>query len=560
VTGRLTGQDTTATPKAPVPLGPRCNGETVSGVTITRGEPVMVERSTGALRPFLRFALAGIPTRESAIAPFLLVKQGDQCTELVLRESERVLRQQPYLADAKAVVTSATNGTVRVDFSTTDDIRPILGLGAKGGTPTRIKLGSANVAGYGMAAAAQWRQGFEFRDGWGLRYTHYHLFGRPFLFDSQLERNPLGEIATGSLSRPLYSQLQRIAWSAAFAQVNSYQSFLRGESDVPPLSLDVERTGWQLTAVYRIGGGANGVFGGMQLGGDHVKPADEGVIITDKGFVDDPDTTLARRYETQDRTMLSAILGARALRFFKAQGFDALEGAQDVANGMQVGGVVGHGLGSSFDGWFVGSQMYLGGGTPRMFVGLQASVQADREAGDWNDVIAEGRVAWYDHPTKRRTRIVSVEYSGGWSTTVPFELRLGTDRVGIRGYDDSQTSGGRRAVVRFEDRLVFPGFKQYFGLGGAAFIDAGKIWAGDIPFGETVNPRVGAGLGLILAIPRSSRQNLRVDVAAPLVSDAGSKWGVNFTISSGRPRFWRPASDLARARSVAQTPVVFGWP
>ena len=167
----------------------------------------MVERSTGALRPFLRFALAGAPTRSSAVAPFLLVKQGDKCTELALRESERLLRAQPYLADARAVVTPDTNGTVRVDFSTVDDIRPILGLGAKGGTPTRIKLGSANFAGYGMVLAAQWQQGFAFRDGWSLRYTNYHAFGRPILFDSQLERSPLGEVATGTLSQPLYSQL-----------------------------------------------------------------------------------------------------------------------------------------------------------------------------------------------------------------------------------------------------------------------------------------------------------------------------------------------------------------
>ena len=52
----------------------------------------------------------------------------------------------------------------------------------------------------------------------------------------------------------------------------------------------------------------------------------------------------------------------------------------------------------------------------------------------------------------------------------------------------------------------------------------------------------------------------RVDLATPLISDNGSKWGVNVTITSGRPRFWRPSADLARTRSVAQTPVVFGWP
>jgi len=556
--GRLGAQDTTAAKSAPTPLGPRCNGETISLVTVTRGEPVVVERSTGVLRPFLRFALAGVPTRASAIAPFLLVKQGDKCSELLLRESERVLRAQPYLTDAKAIVTPDANGTVRVDFSTTDDIRPILGLATKGGTPTRVKLGTANLAGYGMALAAQWKQGFAFRDGWLLQFRDYSTFGRQWLFDTYLEQAPLGTVATATLSQPLYSQLQRVAWSANVVHLDNYQSFLRGE-DIDPLSLEVNRTGWQVNALYRLGGGSNAVYGGVQVGGEHVSPGDRGVIITDDGFVDDPDTTLAARYTTQDRTLVSLILGARGLRFFKAKGFDALEGAQDVANGMQFGGAFGHGVGS-FDGWYLGTQLYAGMGTPRFFAGLEGNVEARREGDEWNDVIGEGRLAFYSHPTQRRTRILSIEYSGAWSTTVPFELRLGTDRAGLRGYEDSETSGGRRAVVRLEDRLVFPGFKQYLGLGGAAFIDAGKMWAGDVPFGETVNPRVGAGVGLIIAIPRSSRQNLRVDFAGPLISDAGSKWTVNFTISSGRPRFWRPASDLARARSVAQTPVVFGWP
>jgi len=556
--GRLAAQDTTATP-APVPVGPRCNGETISVVTIERGEPVMVERSAGWARPFLRFALAGAPTRSSAVAPFLFVRQGQRCTEMVLAESERVLRAQPYLADARAIAIPDTNGTVRVEFSTTDDIRPIVGLGMKGGSPTRVKIGSGNVAGYGMAAAAQWQDGFAFRDGWSLRFTDYHTFGEPFLFDTQLERSPLGEVAAASLSRPLYSQLQSLAWSATVAQVGRFQSFLRGE-DIDPLSLDVDRSSWELNAVYRIGGGRNGVFAGAQVAGDRIEPADVGVVITDTGFVDDPDTTLAPRYSTQNRALVGAILGARALRFFKAEGFDALEGAQDVANGIQAGGIVGRGVGSSNKGWFVGSQVYAGAGTPRSFVGMQASVETGRVDGDWTDMIAEGRIAWYSRPSKRRTRIASAEYSGAWNTTVPFELRLGADRVGIRGYEDSETAGGRRAVARLEERFVFPGIAKYLGFGGAAFIDAGKMWAGDVPFGQTVNPRVGAGIGLIFAVPRSSRKNLRVDLTAPLVSDGGSHWGVNVTITSGRPRFWRPAPDLARARSAAQTPTVFGWP
>jgi hypothetical protein len=558
--GSLLAQDTTAAAARPdSTFVPRCNGETVSVVTVDRQEPVMVERSAGWLRPFLRFALAGAPTRSSAVAPFLLVRQGEVCTEILLRESERVLRQQPYLADARAVAVPDGNGAVRVEFSTTDDIRPILGLGVKDGSPTRIKIGSANVAGYGMAAAAQWQQGFAFRDGWSLRFTDYHTFGQPYLFDTQLERSPLGEITTASLSKPLYSQLQKIAWSASVARVDRYQRLLRGK-DIDPISLDVERRSWEANAVYRIGGGMAGVFAGAQIGGDRVIPANRGVIITDTGFVADPDTTLGVRYSTTTRTTVAAILGARALRFFKAQSFAALEGAQDVANGVQVGALLGRSMGSNSEGWIVGSQLYAGAGGPTSFVGLQMSAETGRVEGDWTDMFAEGRVAWYSRPTRRRTRIASIEYTGAWNTSVPFQLLLGTDRVGIRGYEDSKTAGGRRAVARLEERMIFPGLAKYLGFGGAAFVDVGKMWAGDVPFGRTVNPRVGAGVGLIFAVPRSSRQNLRVDLAAPLISDNGSKWGVNVTITSGRPRFWRPASDLARARSAAQTPVVFGWP
>lgn len=559
VAGRLTAQDTTATPPpAPAP-GPRCDGERVSVVTVTRQEPVMVERSAGWLRPILRFALSGAPTRETAVAPFLLVREGDTCSEMVLAESERVLRAQPYLADARAVVTPDGAGTVRVDFSTVDDIRPILGLGVKDGSPTRVKIGSGNVAGYGMAAAAQWQQGFAFRDGWSMRYANYHTFGRPFLFDGQLERSPLGSIASASLARPLYSQLQNVAWSVSMDRVDRYQRFVRGEN-VDPLSLDVSRRTWEVNALYRIGGRSFGLFAGADLAGDRVVPSGDGVIITDTGFVADPDTLLGTRYDKTTRTLVAAILGARTLSFFKAEGFDALEGAQDVANGVQFATLIGRGVGSGPHGWFVGGQLYAGAGTPKSFVGLQTNIETGRANGEWSDVVGAGRLAWYSRPSPRRTRVASVEYAGAWNTTVPFQLLLGGKRVGLRGYEDSRTAGGRRALARLEERLIFPGLSKYLGFGGAAFVDAGKMWAGDVAYGRSVNPRVGAGVGLIFAVPRSSRQNLRVDVAAPLISDPGSKWGVNLTITSGRPRFWREPSDLARARSAAQVPVVFGWP
>ena len=127
-----------------------------------RGEPVVVERSTGVLRPFLRFALGGVPTRASAIAPFLLVKRGDKCSELALRESERVLRARLRIVLHRRKSGCHAGLERNRSRRRLDDRRrrPIVGLAANNGTPTRVKLEPlANLAGYGMALAAQWKQG-----------------------------------------------------------------------------------------------------------------------------------------------------------------------------------------------------------------------------------------------------------------------------------------------------------------------------------------------------------------------------------------------------------------
>ena len=137
-----------------------------------------------------------------------------------------------------------------------------------------------------MATSLQWQQGFAFRDGWSFRFADYHVLGRPYVFDSQLERSPLGEVVSGSLSQPLYSQIQKLAGRHPSCTPTSHQTFIRGDN-VDPLSLGVLRQSWELNAVYRVGGGSYGLFAGAQVGGDRVLDSD-GVVITSNGFVDHP--------------------------------------------------------------------------------------------------------------------------------------------------------------------------------------------------------------------------------------------------------------------------------
>ena len=89
------------------------------------------------------------------------------------------------------------------------------------------------------------------------------------------------------------------------------------------------------------------------------------------------------------------------------------------------------------------------------------------------------------------------------------------------------------------------------GLGGAAFTDSGKLWAGDVPDGRSTAVRPSVGAGLLVAVPRRSQGVWRADVAAPLARDAyAPTWTLRISRALPYQSFLRESGDLARARST----------
>src|SRR5690606_3248891 len=148
--------------------------------------------------------------------------------------------------------------------------------------------------------------------------------------------------------------------------------------------------------------------------------------------------------------------------------------------------------------------------------GRRRDETADRP--DWGDVMGEIDVWAYlrSEPESPHTTVASLSAVGGWSASSPFQLSLGGD-AGLRGFPRHVDPGGRRVVASIEHRryLGWP-LPDLFDLGGVAFIDAGKIWPGDVPFGIESPVRATAGVGLRAAFPAGSRQTFRADVGIPL--------------------------------------------
>jgi hypothetical protein len=290
------------------------------------------------------------------------------------------------------------------------------------------------------------------------------------------------------------------------------------------------------------------------------------VLVTDSGLVADTGATALRsRYPSHRRARGNLLLGLRAVRFVPATGFDALRGTQDLKLGVQVGTTIGRtlsALGSDDNDIFVGTDVYAGFGGARAFGGLQMHVEGrrDRAGQRWDGVLASGRAAWYGRVSETQTLVTSVEYGAGWRQQVPFQLTLGEPDGGVRGFAGSQAGGARRVVVRMESRWYSGSVLDLGDLGTAAFVDVGRVSAGDSPYGTTTGPRIGAGVSLLAAVPARSKRTWRIDLAVPISPDRDAGWSIRFSSRDLTRSFYLTPEDIRRSRELTSPAEIFNWP
>ncbi len=561
----VAGQDTAATStivptdttRSPV----SCDGKVISEILVIRQPPTILAKVKPTwIRPAVAIAIQHRNTKADAITPFLQVQQGEECSDFRLAESARVLRAQPYLADAEVHAFPDDSGGVLVEVTTVDEVPLVFSVSASHGSLSRLTYGNSNIMGDGLYAALEWRQGFAYRDGFGARFTNYHAFHGPNAASITVERFPLSSNYAATLSHPFYTQFQRMGWFGGVRRTTDYVSFIR--PDDLTVSLGTGRTQWDLGGVFRVGGGRGHFFAGPLISQQRITTDAAARIITDTGFVSSPDTLIDGRYPVQDETRLAAVVGMRFLRYQRVYGFDALNGSQDVGRGIQLSALIGRGVGAGDHGAVVSADLYAGTGSETSFLALRTQWESQRRPneGFWGDVVGSGRLAWYYKPSDHGTWISSLELSGGWRERTPFQLTIGDRQGGVRGYHDARIPGARRLVMRVERRWVLGGITRFDNVGIAAFGDAGKMWAGNVPYGMTSEVKASVGLSLLAAVPKQSRRLMRIDFAMPVVRTPHTGLQVRAGITTPILGLWREPRDVARARSLALSSDIFTWP
>lgn len=554
---------TNAQPQSLSGLPVACKGQRISAIEIDASPPFRITGSNIWQRAGRFAAKQHVTTKEPVIRRYLALRLGDACTELRRAESERILRAQPFFADATVLAYDDGRGGVVLRVTTVDEVSLILGVGLGGGSGVHsLLLGEGNLLGSAVHADAQWRKGVH-RDVYAAKVVDYQFLGRPYQFRLEGGRRELGSDWGTELSHPFLTELQRVSWRTTAGNSNAFFYFRR--PGALPAALRLERSYSDIGGVVRIGppSGRLLLVGGS-ISFEDESPATSPVIVTDSALLPDTSSALTNRYVQHQTARLNALWGLRNVHFVRVTGFDALEGSQDLRTGVQLGTLLGKGArflrGNERD-WFGSSELYLGMASPISFAALDIAGEARRdEDGNYDGMLAHGRVAAYVKPFNRHTVVSDLQWSGGWKQRIPFQLTFGDRDGGLRGFRSADVGGARRLVTHVEDRYLIGRRKQLATFAVAAFAEAGKIWAGDSPFGVNTPIYASMGLSVLAASPPQSRRTLRADIAFPVKGPRGHGVEVRFSVSDVTRAFRIEPRDIANNRERSVPSSVFSWP
>ncbi|HEX3534102.1 MAG TPA: hypothetical protein VHT23_07760 [Gemmatimonadaceae bacterium] len=546
-----------------------CKGERISRIDVESNPPFRVNGENIWQRAGRFAAKQHVTTKDWIIRRYLALQEGDRCTELRRSESERILRAQPFIADATVLAYPDSSGGIILNVTTVDEVSLIVGASVTSKSPRfrALTLGEGNLLGRAIHAEAGWKTGYGFRDEYAAKVIDYQFMGRPYQARLEGGKRQLGSDWAMETAHPFLTDLQRISWRTTAGNSLGYFEFRRPNTDpnAAAVALRIQRSYSDIGGVIRVGPplGRVALVGGS-ISFEDEKPGTQPVLIGDSTVVPDTSQALINRYTTHQTARINGLWGVRNIHFVRVSGFDALEGTQDLRTGVELSTLVGKGVrllrGKEQD-WFGSTNLYAGAASQVAFTALEISGEGRRDqAGNWDGILAHGRAALYMKPFNRQTFMSDLTWSGGWKQRIPFQLTFADRDGGLRGFRSSEAGGGRRLIGKVEDRYLIGRYKQAATVAVAGFAEAGKIWAGDTPFGVNTPLYASAGFSLLAASPPQSRRTVRADFAFPIKGQSDKRAEVRIVVTDFTRMFRIEPRDVTNSRERSVPASVFSWP
>ena len=449
-------------------------------------------------------------TRAAVIRKQLLFKPGEPYSRRVVDESERILRADGYFYDAWIRVVAYHDGRVDLRVTTKDvwTLNPGFNYGRSGGTSsTGVQLQDTDVLGSGADLLLLHSANID-RTGNEIGLSDQHLLGTFVSFGANFGSFSDGHQREFTLQEPFYSLAT--PWAAGVYGIDDRQTDSLWDR------------GAIIDQFQDLHQGAQ-IFGGLSSGEDNgwVRRLSAGITY-DEHLFRPVSTWTAPSVVPADRRFLYPWMQLDLVQddFLKFINHDQIARTEDFYLGTSASvrmGWADSAYGSSQSALIVranASRGFMNGGsTLLLFTDFSGRITDGRL---YNGLM-DASVKYYVEQSKNWLFYSTVQATKGWRLDVDDQILLGGDN-GLRGYPLRYQDGTARALASVEQRYFTDWYPfRLFRVGGAVFIDSGRVWGSGPLAAPNLGELTDVGFGLRFGSARTAQGNVvHVDLAFPL--------------------------------------------
>lgn len=471
--------------------------------------------------PYKAANALNIVTRERFIRSMILFTEGDEFSQSIAEESERILRSLDFL-NPVYITARSVEGGVEVTVDTHDQWTLEVGgeFGLQGDrTDFGVVFSEENFLGLGRKVEVEYRSE-EVRTTWNYAYEDPNIFGTRLRGKLRHQDSSDGYADEVQIAYPFYALGTKKAGGCEWTRTKQIDHLYANGDRAVSGRHNLDR--WKLWGGVRLPGPEHRVdrliFGyqreSERFGDWEVERTGESVPAPEAREIQGPFLRFQRITD----------------RFEVLKGFRAWSAQEDVPLGpnFEIGVLLSpRGFGGDitripFDGSF-----RIRKRADRWLLLGDAWVSGRLDDGDARDVITGIQIAAAQ--LGHRGWQARLRYETGHELDRETQLTLGAD-TGLRGWDPDTFDGTSRAVANVQWRtLIKRDLLQLFSLGAVFFVDAGKTWGARVGPG-TDGVRTNIGVGLLADLTSVSLSKLlRLEVAIP---DDGGEYVVVVTGSA----------------------------
>jgi hypothetical protein len=468
-----------------------------------------------------------VRSHQAAIRAQLLFHSGDAYDARLLEETERNLRQLPYIREPKVRAIAWHDGVVDIDVDTYDVWTLQFGPSfsrAGGANSTNIGVADDNILGYGKQLGIGWSSTVD-RTGTYFAWNDPNVLGSHWTDTAVWLTNSDGYSHGMQLILPFYQ----------LASTHSYGLVLSDTVETDTryrfgLAYDSYQHDIHATNIYA--GWSTGLVDGRSW------RLSAGVQAQNDEFATLPgDTLLGPLPANRNLVYPYVSLALVTDQFVVTQNANHIARTEDFQfgwNGNLQLGWSSPALGADRSAGIINGQLSYGA-RPFTNVGNFATLTYSTrlQNGQLVDEHTGAQDTFYWRTSGRTLFYVLLSGDTGRNDDLDHYDLLGGDS-GLRGYPLRYQMGTSRSLETVEERIYTPwSLWHLLDIGGAAFYDIGRTWGPNLVNEPELGWLSDAGIGLRLGNNRSSLGNvIHVDLATPLNSGNPNLRGLQLLVST----------------------------